>query len=223
MLASCALCGACAAIVVPLALVIGRDYSGFAPTAYRDPQIAMEWSGDYRPGFALIEVTANGGNGIGQTRQLPSYFVAFLAQQGDEGYSAAMAYSYGWPWRSMYFINLWVERQGPAVTRRGLRVAVPGRHRAAGQIDLVIPLGVAVQPMLLNTVFYGAVFLCLAAIWRVARESAARAQRRNRLQKAECPNCEYSLRGIESDRCPECGSSISASEPVASHRTCGEQ
>jgi predicted nucleic-acid-binding Zn-ribbon protein len=32
----------------------------------------------------------------------------------------------------------------------------------------------------------------------------------NRLRRRHCPNCDYSLRGIVSDRCPECGCDIAA-------------
>jgi hypothetical protein len=56
--------------------------------------------------------------------------------------------------------------------------------------------------------------LFVVVSWRKYRQRVRQWHIDNRV----CTRCEYDLRGIESDRCPECGEPISRSHPDSAGR-----
>ena len=58
--------------------------------------------------------------------------------------------------------------------------------------------------LMVNTVFYGAMFWLMFASWPIGRRII-------RSRRGLCLWCGYDLHGTEHDRCPECGRSVSGS------------
>ncbi|MCA9305190.1 MAG: hypothetical protein KDA16_01560 [Phycisphaerales bacterium] len=56
--------------------------------------------------------------------------------------------------------------------------------------------------LLIDTAFWGAVWFIL--LWPTGLV-AAKVKRARRRAKGKCAWCKYDLRGIDSERCPECG------------------
>jgi ankyrin repeat protein len=100
------------------------------------------------------------------------------------------------PDRSPFFESLDYDTDG----------AIAGRHPLAalgvtGSRELLLPyrpiwFGLVIDAALLGLAWL--IVLRLPYPWRFARAVG-------RVRRQRCPTCHYDLRGIESDRCPECG------------------
>lgn len=109
----------------------------------------------------------------------------------------------GWP-----RLALWSQRKfvGPASNRTetfdGAWLIEKGTGYRGKSTYWWLPLLPIWRGLLIDTAFWGAVWFVL--LWPTGLV-AAKAKRARRRAKGKCPWCKYDLRGIESERCPECG------------------
>lgn len=116
--------------------------------------------------------------------------------------------AFGWPMLAMwcsYYTMDWKKDED------GKRIYQPAKYESAFQIpvslhqllhleleDHSLPLQPIAFGFACNTVFY-------SFIWWIALVGITKSRRQLRLAKGKCVSCSYDLRGITSERCPECG------------------
>lgn len=116
--------------------------------------------------------------------------------------------AYGWPMYAMwcsYYTRAWEKDEN------GRRIYQPAEYEAVLQIpeslQRLSPLTLEnhylpLQPISLGFAGNTAIY---ASAWWIALVGIAKARRHLRRAKGKCISCAYDLRGITSDRCPECG------------------
>lgn len=116
----------------------------------------------------------------------------------------------GWPCRSAWGWTLtvdplsqlpehhilkWPQRVQETTVRGGL-LTIPPSNAAAAPIDVpYLPLW---RGLILNTLFYAAIWWGLLALPRLIRRTL-------RIRRGLCVRCAYDMRGLTKTRCPECG------------------
>ena len=109
----------------------------------------------------------------------------------------------GWPLKS--FAAVVVEsRRSPAVkySEQELIGGIELNWRGGG--GPILPYLPVWRGLIVNTVFYGAMFWLMFASWPVGRRII-------RSRRGLCLWCGYDLHGTEHDRCPECGRAAAGS------------
>lgn len=109
----------------------------------------------------------------------------------------------GWPIRSMYYVRK--EENAPTEVNIYGGLIVPGKRYETllHQPPVALPMRIVFGGFLLNTLFFASWGLVPVAFWA----GAGWFKRSRRRTLGRCENCGYDLKLIQSEKCPECGTS----------------